>query len=42
MNQRFKLVLGTMCAFLCGLSLSHAALGQNLPDVKGKAEFIQM
>src|SRR5665213_645592 len=37
MNQRFKLVFGAMCALLC---LSHAALAQNLPDGKGKAEFI--
>lgn len=40
MNQRFKLVLGAMCALLCSLCLSNAALGQNLPDGKGKAEFI--
>lgn len=40
MNQKLKLVLGTMCALLCGLSLSNTAFGQNLPDGKGKAEFI--
>ena len=40
MDLKFKLVLGTVCAFLCGLSLSNPALGQNLPDGKGKAEFI--
>lgn len=40
MNQRFKVVLGAMCALLCGLSLSKTAFGQNLPDGKGKAEFI--
>ena len=40
MNLKFKLVLGTMCAFLCGLCLSNTAFGQNLPDGKGKAEFI--
>lgn len=40
MNLKFKLVLGTMCALLSGLFLSNAALGQNLPDGKGKAEFI--
>jgi putative heme-binding domain-containing protein len=40
MNQKFKLVLGTMCALWCGLCLSNTALGQNLPDGKGKAEFI--
>jgi putative heme-binding domain-containing protein len=41
MNLKFKLVLGTMCAFVCGLCLSNAAFGQNLPEGKGKAEFIQ-
>ncbi|MEO6816983.1 MAG: c-type cytochrome, partial [Edaphobacter sp.] len=30
-----------MCALFCGLCLSPAAFGQNLPDGKGKAEFIQ-
>jgi putative heme-binding domain-containing protein len=40
MNQRFKLVFGAMWALFCGLSLSNAAFGQNLPDAKGKAEFI--
>lgn len=40
MNRKFKLVCGSMCAFLCGLCLSSAALAQNLPDGKGKAEFI--
>jgi putative heme-binding domain-containing protein len=40
MNLKFKLVLGTTYALLSGLSLSHAALGQNLPEGKGKAEFI--
>jgi len=29
-----------MCAMFCGLCLSNAAFGQNLPDGKGKAEFI--
>jgi putative heme-binding domain-containing protein len=37
MEQRFKLMFGAMCALFC---LSHAAFGQNLPDGKGKAEFI--
>jgi putative heme-binding domain-containing protein len=41
MNQRFKLALAALCALLCGLSLSNAANGQNLPDGRGKAEFIQ-
>ncbi|GGG85032.1 c-type cytochrome [Edaphobacter dinghuensis] len=40
MNRKFKLVFGAMCALLCGLCLSNTALGQNLPDGKGKAEFI--
>ena len=40
MNQKFKLMLGSMCALWCGLCLSNTALGQNLPDGKGKAEFI--
>lgn len=40
MDQKLKLVFGTMCALLCGLCLSNAAFGQNLPDGKGKAEFI--
>ncbi|MDW5265215.1 MULTISPECIES: c-type cytochrome [Acidobacteriaceae] len=40
MNQKNKLVFGAMCALLCGLCLSNPALGQNLPDGKGKAEFI--
>lgn len=40
MNLKFKLVLGTTCALLSVLSLSNAASGQNLPDGKGKAEFV--
>jgi putative heme-binding domain-containing protein len=40
MNQRFKLVLGTMCALFFWLCISNAAFGQALPDGKGKAEFI--
>lgn len=40
MNQKFKLVLGTMCALFCWTCLSNAASGQDLPDGKGKAEFV--
>ncbi|WP_348267899.1 c-type cytochrome [Edaphobacter paludis] len=40
MDQKFKLVFGAMCALFCGLCISNAAFGQNLPDGKGKAEFI--
>ena len=40
MDQKIKLVFGTACTFLCGLSLSSQAFGQALPDGKGKAEFI--
>jgi putative heme-binding domain-containing protein len=40
MTHKFKLVFGAVCALLCGLCLSSAAFGQNLPDGKGKAEFI--
>ena len=40
MNHKLKAVLGAACAFLCGLSLSTQALGQTLPDGKGKAEFV--
>ena len=40
MDQKIKLVFGAMCALFCGLCLSNAAFGQNLPDGKGKAEFI--
>lgn len=41
MSQKFKFVFAAMCALLCGLWLSNAALGQNLPDGRGKAEFIE-
>jgi putative heme-binding domain-containing protein len=40
MNQKFKVVFGAMCAVLCGLCISNEALGQALPDGKGKAEFV--
>ena len=38
MNHKFKFALGAVCAFLCGLS--SPALGQALPNGKGKAEFV--
>ena len=46
MNQKFKVALGALCAFLCGLCLSGKPLvfgeppAQPLPDGKGKAEFV--
>jgi len=40
MGHKFKLTFGTICALWCGLCLSNTAFGQNLPDGKGKAEFI--
>lgn len=40
MNQKLKVVLGALCAFLCFLCLSKEAQGQTLPDGKGKAEFV--
>jgi putative heme-binding domain-containing protein len=40
MDQKFKVALGAMCAFLCGLCLSGEARGQALPEGKGKAEFV--
>jgi putative heme-binding domain-containing protein len=40
MNRKFKFVFGAMCALFCGLSISNEALGQTLPDGKGKAEFV--
>lgn len=40
MDHKLKMVLGAACAFLCGLSLSHRAFGETLPDGKGKAEFV--
>ena len=39
MDHKLKVVLGA-CTILCGLSLSNQALGQALPDGKGKAEFV--
>jgi hypothetical protein len=38
MKHKHKLILGTACTLLCGLSLSASA--QTLPDDKGKAEFV--
>ncbi|HEY1902004.1 MAG TPA: c-type cytochrome [Terracidiphilus sp.] len=40
MNQSSKLAFGTMCALLCGLCISIGALGETLPDGKGKTEFV--
>jgi putative heme-binding domain-containing protein len=40
MNQKFKFVFGAMCALFCGLCISNEALGQTLPEGKGKAEFV--
>jgi len=40
MDRKLQLVFGAMCALLCGLCVSGAALAQNLPDDTGKAEFI--
>jgi hypothetical protein len=39
MDHKLKVVLGA-CTFLCGLCSSNQALGQTLPDGKGKAEFV--
>ena len=40
MGQKSKLVLGAICALLCGLCIATEAFAQTLPDGKGKAEFI--
>ena len=40
MDHKLKVMLGAACTILCGLSLSNQALGQTLPDDKGKAEFV--
>lgn len=40
MNQKFKVVLGTICTLLCGLCIANRALGDTLPEGKGKAEFV--
>ncbi len=41
MKQKFKAaVLGTMCALVLGPCLSHLLYGENLPDGKGKTEFV--
>jgi hypothetical protein len=42
MNQKSKLVFGTMCALLCGLCISNVAFGQDLPDGKGKADLLSV
>jgi hypothetical protein len=40
MDQKSRLVLGTVCALLCGLCLPNSALGAALPEGKGKVEFV--
>jgi putative heme-binding domain-containing protein len=40
MDRKLQLVFRATRALLCGLCLSNAAFAQNLPDDKGKAEFI--
>jgi putative heme-binding domain-containing protein len=40
MDQKLKVVLGVLCAFMCFLYLSKEAHSQALPDGKGKAEFV--
>jgi mono/diheme cytochrome c family protein len=40
MNLKLFAVLGVATAFPFGLSTSHQAFGQTLPDGKGKAEFV--
>jgi putative heme-binding domain-containing protein len=40
MDRKLQLVFGATRALLYGLCLSSAAFAQNLPDGKGKAEFI--
>jgi putative heme-binding domain-containing protein len=40
MDQKLKVVLGVLGAFLCFLCLSKEVHGQALPDGKGKAEFV--
>ena len=40
MDQKFKVALGALFAFLCGVCLSMEAVGQALPDGKGKTEFV--
>ena len=40
MNQKSKTIFGAMCTLVCGFFLSKGALGQTLPDGKGKAEFV--
>jgi mono/diheme cytochrome c family protein len=40
MDHKFKVVVGAICALLCALCLSKEAIGQTLPDGKGKEEFV--
>jgi mono/diheme cytochrome c family protein len=40
MDQKSKIIFWAMRALVCGLYLSKGALGQTLPDGKGKAEFV--
>ncbi len=40
MDQKLKVVLTAICMLLCGLCIAKGALGETLPDGKGKAEFV--
>jgi putative heme-binding domain-containing protein len=40
MDKKFKVAIGAVFAFLCGLCLSTEAVAQALPDGKGKTEFV--
>jgi hypothetical protein len=40
MNRKSKLVFAAMCVLFCGLFISSEALGQDLPDGKGKADLL--
>src|ERR1700744_4419763 len=40
MDQKLKVMLGAMCALLCGLCLCSSAHAEDLPEGKGKAEFV--
>jgi putative heme-binding domain-containing protein len=40
MDHKFKVAVGAICTMLCALCLSGEALGQTLPDGKGKEEFV--
>lgn len=40
MNYKFRIAFAAICTLLCGPCLFSSAHGENLPDGKGKAEFI--